>query len=218
MAALGGASPNSRTFSRTVTTAQTAMTAREDRVISTGDLKKGISLEIEGQLLQIVDWQHIKMGRGGAIVRIKFRNLRTGANIERTFDAGERFQRAFLERRPVQYSYNDGDAYYFMDNETYETMQLSGEQLGDGKNYLQDGMQLEIVTYNDEPISVELPVTVDLVVTYTEPGFKGDTATGGTKPATLETGKVVQVPLFVSTGDKVRVKTETGAYVERVTN
>jgi elongation factor P len=196
--------------------ADTANRAREDRVISTGDLKKGISLEIEGQLLQIVDWQHIKMGRGGAIVRIKFRNLRTGANIERTFDAGERFQRAFLERRPVQYSYNDGDAYYFMDNETYETVQLTGEQLGGGREYLQDGMQLEIVTYNDEPISVELPVTVDLVVTYTEPGFKGDTATGGTKPATLETGKVVQVPLFVTTGDKIRVKTETGAYVERV--
>jgi elongation factor P len=196
--------------------ADMARRAREDRVISTGDLKKGISLEIEGQLLQIVDWQHIKMGRGGAIVRIKFRNLRTGANIERTFDAGERFQRAFLERRPVQYSYNDGDAYYFMDNETYETVQLTGEQLGGGKDYLQDGMQLEIVTYNDEPISVELPVTVDLLVTYTEPGFKGDTATGGTKPATLETGKVVQVPLFVSTGDKIRVKTETGAYVERV--
>ena len=196
--------------------ADTANRAREDRVISTGDLKKGISLEIEGQLLQIVDWQHIKMGRGGAIVRIKFRNLRTGANIERTFDAGERFQRAFLERRPVQYSYNDGDAYFFMDNETYETTQLTGEQLGGGKDYLQDGMQLEIVTYNDEPISVELPVTVDLMVTYTEPGFKGDTATGGTKPATLETGKVVQVPLFVTTGDKIRVKTETGAYVERV--
>jgi len=196
--------------------ADTARRAREDRVISTGDLKKGISLEIEGQLLQIVDWQHIKMGRGGAIVRIKFRNLRTGANIERTFDAGERFQRAFLERRPVQYSYNDGDAYFFMDNETYETTQLTGEQLGGGKDYLQDGMQLEIVTYNDEPISVELPVTVDLIVTYTEPGFKGDTATGGTKPATLETGKVVQVPLFVTTGDKIRVKTETGAYVERV--
>jgi len=185
-------------------------------VISTGDLKKGISLEIEGQLLQIVDWQHIKMGRGGAIVRIKFRNLRTGANIERTFDAGERFQRAFLERRPVQYSHNDGDAYLFTDNESYETTQLTGEQLGGGKDYLQDGMQLEIVTYNDEPISVELPVTVDLVVSYTVPGFKGDTATGGTKPATLETGKVVQVPLFVSTGDKIRVKTETGAYVERV--
>ena len=185
-------------------------------MISTGDLKKGISLEIEGQLLQIVDWQHIKMGRGGAIVRIKFRNLRTGANIDRTFDAGERFQRAFLERRPVQYSYNDGDTYYFMDNETYETTQLTGEQLGGGKDYLQDGMRLEIVTYNDEPISVELPVTVDLVVTYTEPGFKGDTATGGTKPATLETGAVVQVPLFVKTDDVIRVDTRTNSYLERV--
>lgn len=185
-------------------------------MISTGDLKKGISLEMDGQLFQIVDWSHIKMGRGGAIVRIKLRNLRTGANVEKTFDAGERFVRAFLERRPVQYSYNDGDAYYFMDNQSYETVQLSSEQLGDAKYYLLDGAQIEIVTYKDEPISVELPVTADLVVTYTEPGFKGDTATGGTKPATLETGKVVQVPLFVTTGDKIRVKTDTGAYVERV--
>ena len=185
-------------------------------MISTGDLKKGISLELDGQLLTIIDWQHIKMGRGGAIVRVKFRNLRSGAIVERTFDAGERFPRAFLERRPVQYSYNDGDTYYFMDNETYETMPLTAEQLGDARNYLLDGTQLEIVTYKDQPVSVELPVTVDLVVTYTEPGFKGDTATGGTKPATLETGKVVQVPLFVTTGDKIRVKTDTGTYVERV--
>lgn len=185
-------------------------------MISTGDLKKGISIELNGQLYTIVDWQHIKMGRGGAIVRMKLRNLRTGANIEHTVDAGERFQRAFLERRPVQYSYNDGDTYYFMDNETFETIPLTLEQLGDAKNYLLDGMQLEIVSYNDEPLIVELPVTVDLEVTYTEPGFKGDTATGGTKPATLETGLVVQVPLFVKTGEKIRVKTDTGTYVERV--
>ncbi len=185
-------------------------------MISTGDLKKGISLELDGQLFTIVDWQHIKMGRGGAIVRVKLRNLRTGAIFEKTFDAGEKFQRAYLEHRPVQYSYNDGDAYYFMDNETYETFPLTVEQLGDAKNYLLDGMQLEIVSYNGEPISVDLPVTVDLEVTYTEPGFKGDTATGGTKPATVQTGLVVQVPLFVSTGDKIRVKTDTGTYVERV--
>jgi elongation factor P len=185
-------------------------------MISTGDLKKGISLELDGQLFTIVDWQHIKMGRGGAIVRIKLRNLRTGALFEKTFDAGERFQRAFLERRPVQYSYNDGDTYYFMDNETYETFPLTAEVLGEAKDYLLDGMRLEIVTYNDEPLSVELPATVDLVVTYTEPGFKGDTATGGAKPATVETGKVVQVPLFVTTGEKIRVKTDTGTYVERV--
>lgn len=185
-------------------------------MISTGDLKKGISIELNGQLFTIVDWSHIKMGRGGAIVRMKLRNLRTGANVEHTVDAGERFQRAFLERRPVQYSYNDGDTYYFMDNETFETFPLTLEQLGGAKSYLLDGMQLEIVSYNDEPLSVDLPGTVDLEVTYTEPGFKGDTATGGTKPATLETGLVVQVPLFVKTGEKIRVKTDTGAYVERV--
>lgn len=185
-------------------------------MISTGDLKKGISIEVNGQLFTIVDWSHIKMGRGGAIVRMKLRNLRTGSNTEQTVDAGARFQRAFLERRPVQYSYNDGDTYYFMDNETFETFPLTLEQLGAAKNYLLDGMQLEIVSYNDEPLSVELPVTVDLEVTYTEPGFKGDTATGGTKPATMETGLVVQVPLFVKTGERIRVKTDTGGYVERV--
>ena len=179
-------------------------------MISTGDLKKGITIELDGQLFTIVDWQHIKMGRGGAIVRTKLRNIRSGSLTERTFDAGERFPRAFLERRPVQYSYNDGDTYYFMDNESYETVALTGEQLGDAKSYLLDGMQLEIVSYNDEPLSVDLPTTVDLEVTYTEPGFKGDTATGGTKPATLETGLVVQVPLFVTTGEKIRVKTDTG--------
>lgn len=185
-------------------------------MISTGDLKKGLSLELDGQLYTIVDWQHIKMGRGGAIVRVKLRNLRTGAIIDRTFDAGEKFQRAFLDHRPVQYSYNDGDTYYFMDSETYETFPISAAQLGDAKNYLLDGMQLEIVSYNEEPISVDMPVTVELEVTYTEPGFKGDTATGGTKPATTQTGLVVQVPLFVTTGDRIRVKTDTGTYVERV--
>ncbi len=193
---------------------RTERTATE--MISTGDLKKGISIELEGQLFQIVDWQHIKMGRGGAIVRMKLRNLRTGANGERTVDAGEKFPRAFLDHRPVQYSYNDGDTYYFMDNETFETFQISAEQLGDARHYLQDGMQLEVISYKDESLSVELPTTVDLEVTYTEPGFKGDTATGGTKPATLENGVTVQVPLFVTIGDKIRVKTESGTYVERV--
>src|SRR5579859_47270 len=158
--------------------------AREGQMISTGDLKKGISIEMDGQLFTIVEWQHIKMGRGGAIVRIKLRNLRTGSIIERTFDAGERFQRAYLDRKTVQYSYSDGDTYYFMDNETYEMTPFTEKQLGDAKNYLLDGMQLEVAYYNDEPISVDPPITVDLVVTYTEPGFKGDTATGGTKPAT----------------------------------
>jgi elongation factor P len=185
-------------------------------MISTGDLKKGASIEIDGQLYTIVDWSHIKMGRGGAIVRIKMRNLRTGSNIERTFDAGERFQRARLDRRTVTYQYNDGDHYYFMDTQNFETLPLTKEQLGDAHLYLLDDMKLDVISYQDEPLSVELPVTVDLKVTYTEPGFKGDTATGGTKPAELETGLTVQVPLFVSTGETIRVKTETGTYVERV--
>ena len=185
-------------------------------MISTGDLKKGLSLEMDGQLYTIVDWQHIKMGRGGAIVRIKLRNLRTGSLTERTFDAGERFQRAYLDRHKVQYSYSDGDTYYFMDQESFEMVPLSTEQLGDVKYYLLDGMELEVAYYKDEPITVDPPITVELTVTYTEPGFKGDTATGGTKPATTETGLVVQVPLFVSTGDKIRVKTDGGTYIERV--
>jgi elongation factor P len=185
-------------------------------MISLGDLKKGMTLEIDGQLMSVVDFQHSKMAQRRAIVRMTLRNVKTGAVLERTFDSGERFQRAFLEPRPVQYSYNDGDTYYFMDTESYETFPLTVEQLGDAKDYLIDGMQLQVVMYDDKPISVDLPMTVDLVVTYTEPGFKGDTATGGSKPATLETGKVVQVPLFVTTGDKIRVKTDTGAYVERV--
>lgn len=185
-------------------------------MISTGDLKKGVSIELDGQLFTIIEWQHVKMGRGGAIVRIKLRNLRSGSIFERTFDAGERFQRAYLDHRTVQYQYNDGDHYYFMDTESFETVELTSDQLGAARDYLLDDMKLDIVSYNDEPLSVDMPTTVDLKVTYTEPGFKGDTATGGTKPATLETGLVVQVPLFVTTGETIRVKTEAGTYVERV--
>jgi elongation factor P len=185
-------------------------------MISTGDLKKGISIDMDGQLFTIVDWQHVKIGRGGAIVRVKLRNLRSGSIIDRTFDAGERFQRAFLDRSTVQYSYKEDDTYYFMDTSSYEMIPFTAEQLGDAVDYLLDGMQLEVASYDGEPINVELPITVELEVTYTEPGFKGDTATGGTKPATLETGLVVQVPLFVATGNKIRVKTDTGTYVERV--
>jgi elongation factor P len=189
---------------------------QEVDMISTGDLKKGISIEMDGQLFTIVDWQHVKIGRGGAIVRVKLRNLRSGSIIDRTFDAGERFQRAYLDRSTVQYSYKEDDTYYFMDTGTYEMIPFTAAQLGDAVDYLLDGMQVEVASYNGEPITVELPITVDLEVTYTEPGFKGDTATGGTKPATLETGLVVQVPLFVATGNKIRVKTDTGTYVERV--
>lgn len=185
-------------------------------MISTSDLKKGLAIEFEGQPCTIVDWQHVKMGRGGAIVRMKLRNLRTGATFDRTCDAGEKFKRIDLDRATVTYQYQDGDQYHFMDTSTFEDIVLTGEQLGDAKNYLVDNLELDLIFYNGAPISVELPEKVVMRVEYTEPGFKGDTATGGTKPATTETGLVVQVPLFVSTGDLIRVNTATGAYVERV--
>lgn len=185
-------------------------------MISTGDLKKGITFEFEGQICSLLDWQHIKMGRGGAIVRLKLRNLRTGAIFDRTCDAGAKFKRVYLDQAIVTYQYQDGDQYHFMDTSTYDDVVLTGEQLGEAKNYLVDNLELQIVSYEGVPLSVELPEKVVMRVEYTEPGFKGDTATGGTKPATTETGLVVQVPLFISIGDLIRVNTTTGAYVERV--
>lgn len=185
-------------------------------MISTGDLKKGVTIEFEGQLCSILDWQHVKMGRGGAIVRLKLRNLRSGATIDRTCDAGDKFKRIYLDRATVTYQYQDGDQYHFMDTSTYDDIVLTSEQLGDTKSYLIDNIELDLIRYNEEAISVEPPEKVVLRVIYTEPGFKGDTATGGTKPATTETGLVVQVPLFVSNDDLIRVNTTSGAYVERV--
>jgi len=184
-------------------------------MISTGDLKKGVTIEFENQLCSILDWQHIKMGRGGAIVRLKLRNLRTGSTIDRTCDAGDKFKRVYLDRTTVTYQYQDGDQYHFMDTSTYDDVVLTSAQLGDTKNYLIDDIELDLVRFNDEALSVEPPEKVVLRVTYTEPGYKGDTATGGTKPATTETGFVVQVPLFISNGDLIRVNTTIVAYVER---
>jgi elongation factor P len=185
-------------------------------MIPVGDLKRGTAIELDGQLVSIRDWQHIKMGRGGAIVKVKMQNLRTGAIFERSFDAGEKFPRVDLDEHTVQFQYQDGDHYYFMDVETFEQIPLTAAQLGDNKYYLIDGLEFELVSYGDEPLSLEPPVTVDLRVTYTEPGFKGDTASGASKPATLETGLTIQVPLFVSTNDLIRVKTDTATYLERV--
>ncbi len=184
-------------------------------MISTGDLKKGVTIEFEGQLCSILEWQHVKMGRGGAIVRLKLRNLRSGSTIDRTCDAGDKFPRVYLDRSTVTYQYQDGEQYHFMDTSTYDDVVLTEAQLGDAKHYLIDNLELDLITYEDEPISVEPPEKVVLRVTYAEPGFKGDTATGGTKPATTETGLVVQVPLFVSNDDLIRVNTTTGSYVER---
>ena len=184
-------------------------------MISTGDLKKGITIELDGELYQILDWQHIKVGRGSAQVRLKLRDIRAGHTIERTFQAGEKFPRARLDRNTVQFLYNDGDLYYFMDSESFEQSTLSLEQVGDAVNYLKEGMSLDILTYKDEPINLELSNSVELEVVETDPGFKGNTATASNKPAKLETGITIQVPLFVDKGDTVRVDTRTGAYLER---
>lgn len=185
-------------------------------MISTGELKKGLTIEFEGQLCSILDWQHVKIGRGGAIVRMKLRNLRSGATFDRTCDAGEKFKRLYLDRSTVTYQYQDGNQYHFMDTSTYDDVVLTEEQLGNAKSYLIDNLELDLILFNGESISVDLPEKVVLRVAYTEPGFKGDTATGGTKPATTETGLVVQVPLFIANDDLIRVNTTSGAYVERV--
>jgi elongation factor P len=185
-------------------------------MVSTGDLKKGLTIEFEGQPCSIIEWQHVKIGRGGAIVRLKLRNLRSGAIFDRTCDSGDKFRRLELDRSTVTYQYQEEDQYHFMDISTFEDIVLSEKQLGDAKSYLIDNLELDIVRYNDEPISVDLPEKLVLRITYTEPGYKGDTATGGTKPATTETGLIVHVPLFVTTDDLIRVNTSSGAYVERV--
>jgi elongation factor P len=187
-------------------------------LISTGDLKKGVIIEMDGQLFTIMDYQHLKIGRGSAQVRMKLRNVRTGAVIDRTVQSGEKWPHIRLEHRKVNYSYEDPPNYVFMDQDTFDQIMLSKEQLGEAVHYLMDGMELEIVMHENEPIGVELPITVDLRIEQTDPGFRGDTASGGTKPATLETGLVVNVPLFVNTGEVIRIDTRTGTYLERVSS
>jgi elongation factor P len=185
-------------------------------MISTGELRKGVAIELDGELWQILDYHHIKMGRGSAQVRITLRNIKRGQTVERSFQAGTKWPRASMERRPVQFMYHDGDDYHFMDLDTYDQFHLTASQLDDVAQYLKDGMQLDRTSYQGETIGVELPVTVDLTVSDTEPGFAGDTQTGARKPATTETGLVVQVPIFIETGDTIRVDTRTGEYQTRV--
>jgi elongation factor P len=185
-------------------------------LIDTGDIKKGVIIELDGQLMKVLDWTHIKMARGSAQVRMKLQNVRKGDIVERTFQAGTRWPRARVEQRRVQYLYTDGDAYHFMDNETYDQFALPAAQLGDDARYLKENLEVFVSMYDGEVLAVDLPVTVDLVVTETDPGFAGDTATGAKKAATVETGLVVQVPLFVNEGDTLRIDTRTGDYVTRV--
>jgi len=185
-------------------------------VLDTGELRKGLTIVLDGDLVKIIDYEHNKRGRGSANIRITVRNLRTGSTIERTFMAGAKFEQAYLDRRPVQYLYNDGSTYYFMDTETFEQPAVSADVLGDAVNYLKENETVDLVMYQGEFLDVDLPASVVLKVTYTEPGVKGDTASNATKPATLETGLTVNVPLFISEGDEVKVDTRTGQYLTRV--
>ncbi|TMB60022.1 MAG: elongation factor P [Chloroflexi bacterium] len=184
-------------------------------MISTGEIKRGITVEIDGQLYQIMEFQHIKMGRGSAQVRMKLRNVRKGDTIEKTVQAGERFQRARLDHRTVQFMYTDGTLYHFMDTKTYEQFALDDRVLGDATNYLVTNMEVTLDEYQGDPIGVEMPASVVMTVADTSVGLKGDTATGATKPATMESGLKVNVPLFVNRGDKIKVDTRTGDYLER---
>jgi len=185
-------------------------------LISTGDLKKGVAIEMDKQLFSVMDYQHIKMGRGSAQVRMKLRNIRTGAVIERTVQAGDKWPRVRLDHRTVQFLYPDPPNFVFGDQETFDQMTLTPDQLGEAVNYLKDGIEIELLMYEDEPVGVELPITVDLRIEDTDPGYRGDTATGGTKQAKLETGLVVNIPLFLNTGETIRVDTRGGTYIERV--
>jgi elongation factor P len=185
-------------------------------MISTGELHKGVVIELDGDLWQILDYHHIKMGRGSAQVRIKFKNVKKGSIVEKSFQAGEKWPRAQLDRRPIQFMYRDGDDFHFMEMESYEQFHLNATQLDDAVNYMKDGMTLDRISYEGETLGVELPITVELVVVETDPGFAGDTATGARKPATTESGLIVSVPLFVTEGDTIRVDTRTGEYQTRL--
>ncbi len=184
--------------------------------VSTNDLKNGMTLDLEGALFQVVEFQHVKPGKGGAFVRTKLRNVKTGGVVEKTFNAGVKVGLAIVERKDMQYLYRDGDNLVFMDKETYEQVAVSAETSGGADRYLAEGSSAQVSMHQGNPIAVELPASIALAITETQPAVRGDTRTGALKPATLETGVVVQVPLFVETGEKVKVDTRTGAYIERV--
>jgi elongation factor P len=186
-------------------------------MIGVQELRKGTTfIDDDGNLYKVLDYQHVKQGRGNATIKTKLRNIKTGSTIDKNFQSGGRVQDVRLDRHTVQYLYNDGTTYHFMDTETYEQPAISAELLGDSAKFLKENIVAELSTYDGQPIEVELPTTVDLKVSDTAPGYKGDTASGGGKPATLETGVVVTVPFFVNVGDTVRVDTRDGSYVTRV--
>ncbi|MFT8901016.1 elongation factor P [Liquorilactobacillus nagelii] len=184
-------------------------------MISVNEFKNGLTIEVEGDLWRVVEFQHVKPGKGSAFVRSKLKNLRTGAVQEKTFRAGEKVEQAQIDNRKMQYLYADGTNYVFMDTTTYEQLELPEEQIKNELNYLKENMVVSIIMHGNETLGVDLPNTVDLQVTETEPGIKGDTASGGSKPAKLETGLVVQVPFFVNEGDVLTINTQDGSYVSR---
>ncbi|MGN0648183.1 MAG: elongation factor P [Oscillospiraceae bacterium] len=184
-------------------------------MISAGDFRNGMTFEMDGQVVQVVEFQHVKPGKGAAFVRTKYKNVITGAVVERSFNPTEKFPTAYVERRDMQYSYNDGELYYFMDLETYEQIPISKDILGPSFAFVKEEMEVKVLSYKGKVFGVEAPFFVELQVTNTEPGIKGNTATNATKPAVLETGAEIRVPLFIDEGDMIRVDTRTGEYMER---
>lgn len=184
-------------------------------MVSAGDFRNGVTFEMDGSVYQIIEFQHVKPGKGAAFVRTKIRNVISGAVTERTFNPTDKFPTAFIERRDMQYLYRDGDLYYFMDNETYENIPINAEKLGDNFKFVKENLDVKVLSYKGVVFGVEPPFFIELQVTKTDPGFKGDTATNATKPATLETGAEIRVPLFINEGDMIRIDTRTGEYMER---
>lgn len=184
-------------------------------MISAGDFRNGITFDMDGNVFQIIEFQHVKPGKGAAFVRTKIKNVITGAVIERTFNPSDKYPEAFIERREMQYLYKDGDLYYFMDNETYENIPINSDKLGDSFRFVKENMSVKVLSYKGSVYGVEPPLFVELEVVKTDPGFRGDTATNTTKPAVLETGAEIRVPLFIEEGEKLRIDTRTGEYMER---
>ncbi len=184
-------------------------------MISAGDFRNGVTFEMDGQVVSIIEFQHVKPGKGAAFVRTKIRNVITGAVVEKTFNPNDKYPTAFVERKDMEYSYNDGDLYYFMDTETWEQMPINASVLGDSFKFVKENMVCKVLSYKGNVFGVEPPNFVELQVTQTDPGFKGDTATNATKPAVLETGAEVKVPLFIDEGEMIQIDTRTGEYLGR---
>ena len=184
-------------------------------MISAGEFRNGVTFDMDGNVFQIIEFQHVKPGKGAAFVRAKIRNVISGAVTERTFNPSDKYPPAFIERREMQYLYKDGGLYYFMDNETYENVPIGEDVLGDNFRFIKENMDVKVLSYKGNVFGIEAPFFVELTVTETDPGFRGDTATNATKPAILETGAEIRVPLFIEEGDRIRIDTRTGEYMER---